>query len=294
MDSIVDETYIINMDKEIDRLKTFDLRMTSEYDESHQWKYVRMPAINGKDLKKDVSTVYRTSEDNLQLINCKGTIQPEKITELKHRCVKEANWLTPAETGCLVSHVFLWELVAKDPNLNRIIIFEDDARTHTDVITIQRLICDFYQYLHDNNIQEPDMLYLGKALDECSKYEHVWKNIYKSYHPLCLHAYLITKQGAIKLLKKLPYDAAIDMVPIHAISQNLIDVMTFHPSLYFQDIINNVSSLRNLGKALNITTECLVQQQHIHENDFKYIAFVGLAFLATLILFSLYMFLWHK
>lgn len=306
MDLLVDETYIINMDKETIRLKTFDSMMNSrnslittnisEGSRSSvtQWKYIRMPAINGKDLHNGITTVYRKSEESLELSNHKGTLQPEGITKLKEKYVKDANWLSPGEIGCLLSHVYLWELVANDPNLNRIIVFEDDARTHTDVTTIQDLICEFYTYLRQNGVEEPDMLYLGKALDECTRYEQVWKNVYKSYHPLCLHAYLITKKGAQKLLSRAPYDAPIDMVPIYAISEKSLDVMTFHPSLYFQDIINNVSSLRDLGKALNITTECLIGQQHIHEDDLKFVGLVIVGFLATLILFLLYVFMWSK
>lgn len=292
--SIVNETYIINMDKETVRLKTFDSMMNSQYNPAIQWKYVRFHAINGKELQKGISSIYRKSEDDLQLLNCKGTLYPEGVLGLKDKYVKQANWLSPGEMGCLLSHVYLWELVANDPNLYRIIVFEDDARTHTDVSTIQQLICDFYAYLGENSIEEPDMLYLGKALDECTRYEQVWKNIYKSYHPLCLHAYLITKHGAKKLLGRAQYDAPIDMVPIYAIAEKSLNVMTFHPSLYFQDIINNVSSLRDLGRALNITTECLVSQQHIHGDDLKFVGFVIVGFLATLVLFLLYVFIWSK
>lgn len=294
MNDLIDEIYIINMDNEIQRLRTFDHMMTSEHDTDQSWKYVRMPAINGRNLQKGIDTVYRVDEDTLDLINCESTLQVTDISLLKQRYMSEFHWLSPSEVGCLLSHVYLWEQLVKNPYFERIIIFEDDARTHNDIITVQKLIQDFYQYIVANNIEEPDMLYLGKALDSCMKYERVWMNVYKSHHPLCLHAYIITKKGARKLLEKGPYNVAIDLVPIHEIAKKNIQVMTFHPSIYFQDVINNESGLRGWGAVLNITTECLVDQQHISDNDIKYLGAVLIGFISALILYILYTFVWVK
>jgi len=315
---IVDETYVINMDKETTRLKTFDNMMISKYNNS-KWNYIRMPAINGKDLRNNLVTTYRISEDDLQLINCKATINIQdellqnsshiyeeqigynlinpdirKFISFKRKYIKDANWLTTGEEGCLLSHVYLWEKVATNPNLNRIIVFEDDARTQMDIVMIQELILELYKHFNINSIEEPDMLYLGKALDACIRYEHIWNNVYKSYHPLCLHAYLITKQGAQKLLKRAPYDNAIDVIPIHAIANKVLNVMVFHPSLYFQDIINNTSSLRELGRSLNTTSECLIELQHISESDMNYIGVIFIALIVVIILYLLYTFVWNK
>lgn len=286
---IIDETYIINMDKETNRLQTFDAMMTSEYDPNISWKYIRMPAINGKDVRNNITKTYRTDETELNLTNHLTTLSSPDPQLLKEKYIKLANRMSPGELGCLLSHVFLWERIATDPSLNRIAIFEDDARTHTDIITVNKLIFDLYEHLRINGMPEPDMLYLGKALDSCMTYERVWKNVYKSYHPLCLHAYIITKTGAQKLLQYAPYDEVADIVPIKLISKRILQVMSFHPSIYFQDVINNVSSLRQLGTALNITTECLVSQQHIDGNDLKFVGGVIVAFVAALILYIVFM-----
>jgi len=290
MDHIVDETFVINMDKEINRLYAFNSMMTSTYDSNISWKYVRMPAINGKDIRNGINTAYRIL-DNKDLDNLNYTLDIPSNDDMKilsTKYVKESNWLSPGEYGCLLSHVLLWEKVANDPNLNRIAIFEDDARTHIDVGTIKTLISDLYKYLENNNIEEPDMLYLGKALDDCMNYKQVWKNVYWSTHPLCLHSYIISKNGARKLLQKAPYNAAIDMIPIYEISNKTIKVMSFHPSLYFQDVINNISSLRNLGSALNITTECLVDMQHVNDNDMRFFIGVLIALISAFILYIAY------
>src|SRR5690606_36608208 len=108
-------------------------------------------------------------------------------------------FLSYSEIGCMLSHVSLWDKVASNPELKRIAIFEDDARTHLTGNTLDDLLKDFYLYIEDNNIPEPDLLYLGKCLDNCINYEKIWENIYVSTRPLCLHSYIITKNGAQKL-----------------------------------------------------------------------------------------------
>lgn len=265
MESIVNRIYVINMDHDTVRLKEFDTMM-----KKNRWDYIRSPAVNG-------SMICKKSDKN--------NLESELISdlELKQKFVKTNSWLSNNEVGCMLSHVKLWKEVAYNDNLERIAIFEDDARTHTDGDTINNLLTDFYRYLIQNDIDEPDMLYLGKALDDCMNYKRVWGNIYKSRHPLCLHAYIITKKGARELLSMAPYDYAIDVIPIKAIEAKKINVMTFHPSLYFQDIFNNKSNLRDY--ALNNTTECLVFQQHVATDSWNYVIMVVIALLAAIILF---------
>ena len=273
----VNATYVINLDTDTARLHEFDNMMADS-----NWGYIRQPAINGK-----------------KLINERDSCDPQEI-KLLDQYVKRLTWLSCSEIGCLLSHVSLWEKVAKDPNLQRIVIFEDDARTHLDGATIKKLLLDFYNYLDQKDISEPDMLYLGKSLDYCINYEKVWGNIYKSTHPLCLHAYIITKSGAKKLLDMAPYAKAIDMIPIKAIKKKIINVMAFHPSLYFQDIfglpigkkvsdLGTNSNLRKLSSALNNTAECIVPQQHITDDTWQYIIVISIAFIATLLLFVLFL-----
>lgn len=289
MDNIINETYLINMDKEVERLKTFDEMMSSKHLPDLSWKYIRVSAINGKELRDNICIPQKDTISNL--INCKQTLYyPNNIFELQDKYVSPINWLSSGEVGCLMSHVMLWEKVASEEFLNRIAVFEDDARTHMDIQTINKLILDLYKYLEDNYIPEPDMLYLGKALDDCLNYKKVWNNVYYSKHPLCLHSYIITKNGARKLLEKLPYNVAIDIVPIQAINDINLNVMTFHPSLYFQDVLNTESSLRKLGNALNITAECLIDQQHISNNDLKFLGVLIIMLFVVCILCYIYLY----
>ena len=280
MESILDGTYVINMDSDAGRLVDFNSMMTS-----CNWNYERFRGINGKKVISDGNYSYDiTSEKNI--------IEAERLQTLramKDKYVRYVTWLSASEIGCLLSHVSLWEEVANNPSKHRIAIFEDDARTHVDGNTIRQLLSDFYSHLKDNNISEPDMLYLGKALDDCMSYQKVWGNVYTSTHPLCLHAYIITKNGAQKLLNMAPYSLAIDMIPIRAIGQGIINVMAFHPSIYFQDVFNNMSNLRQLKYAINHTTECLVSQQHVSGDTWYFIFIIAVGFIAVIILSAIYM-----
>jgi hypothetical protein len=143
--------------------------------------------------------------------------------------------------------------------MERMVVFEDDAATH--VTGVPAMIEELYQELERTGRPEPDILYLGKCLDNCAGYRPVWGHVYESTHPLCLHAYVITRAGATKLLARAPYSVAIDMVTIAAIEDGAITAFAFHPSLYFQDVFHSQSNLRS--STINHTLECLTTHQHI-------------------------------
>lgn len=273
MDTVLDGTYLINLDSDVQRLQEFDRIMTIG-----EWKYERFPAVNGKKLLGSWDNIVGEEEYN----------KMRALLALKNKYVGKFHFLSKSEIGCLLSHVMLWEKVANTPGLNRIAIFEDDARTHIEASTMYQLLTDFYAHLTQHNIEEPDMLYLGKALDDCMNYEKVWGNVYKSKHPLCLHAYIMTKKGAQKLLKLAPYSLAIDMVPIRATEAGVIDIMAFHPSIYFQDVFGNVSNLRKISGAINHTSECLVTMQHVASTTWQYSIIIAIGIIATIALFIMY------
>ena len=97
-----------------------------------------------------------------------------------------------------------------------------------------------------------------------------------------------------------PYAEAIDMIPIKGIEEKIIDVMTFHPSLYFQDIfglpiggqvsdLGTNSNLRKLRSAMNNTTECIVHQQHVTGDTWYYVIIISIGLVAALLLFMTFM-----
>lgn len=273
MEVILNSTYVINMDKDIGRLEEFDRMM-----ERFRWNYTRFSGIDGKKLAIGAKSNNIAEQEQLNM-----------YTAMRNKYVNLISWLSNNEVGCLLSHVTLWEEVANNPNKNRIAIFEDDARSHIDGDTIKNKLVELYSYLRDNNIEEPDMLYLGKALDECINYEKVWDNVYYSTHPLCLHSYIITKTGAQKLLSMAPYSQAIDWIPVHASRRNYIKIMVFHPSVFFQDIFGTTSNLRKLKATINHSTECIVSQQHLSLETWEFMAAIITMFIICIILYIYFM-----
>jgi GR25 family glycosyltransferase involved in LPS biosynthesis len=318
MNNIVDKIYVINLDKDKDRLYNFDRMM-----KINKWSYERFPAVYGKNLTPE-----------------------QKI--LKQKYVNFPLEINPSEIGCLLSHVSLWEKVAYDPEINKILIFEDDACTQLDGSTIVRHINELHTYLQKEDSSDDifdistniirnethakmndvgydisplsgvqniisdvgyDILYLGKSLDMCMNYEKVVGNVYKNIMPLSLHAYILTKEGTRKLLSMAPFTESIDLVVRKLLAQynyqsssghNRVQFdglkhdhipfdglkgLTFHPSLYFQNVNTYDSNLRNKGASFTNVNECIPNQQYISQNEQTVL--IGLIILIILIVFMI-------
>lgn len=259
MNSLVDRIYLINLDKDYERLNVFDQLMNK-----FGWEYQRFSAIRGKEHRNNFHT-----------------------RSLADKYIGGFTYLSHAEVGCMLSHLSLWKLL-QDSEWERILIFEDDANTNLDGSTIENYLRDFYSYLQENEIQEPDMLYLGKALDRCADYTRVWKNVFNSSHPLCLHAYIINRKGVEVLLNRAPFRRAIDVEPIRAIEAGELNVMAFHPSLFYQDVFTWNSNLRS--DTMNLTAECLMAHQYTDEQTMNYIigAMVILILIILILIVSIF------
>lgn len=276
----VDQIYVINLDRDTERLQDFNQMMIQ-----NKWSYERFPAIYGKQLTPAQQ------------------ILKEKYVNFPLESLRQA------EIGCLLSHVSLWEKVANDDNLHKILIFEDDAQTQLDGATIVRLLTELHTHLQKEEIGPGygpigggalqggyDILYLGKSLDMCMDYEKVTGNVYRNIMPLSLHAYILTKAGAQKLLAQAPFTQSIDVVVRKLLSNynylkahNLMNIqdaekslknaqsdsatlstlkgLTFHPSLFFQNVNTYDSNLRSKGSSFTNANECLSNQQYISQNE---------------------------
>lgn len=151
----------------------------------------------------------------------------------------------------------MWLKLRDDPNLERILIFEDDVNTLLDGSTVENHIRELYDHIRSQSMEEPDILYLGKAMDKCLDYKHVTGSVFHTTSPLCLHSYIISKKAVTKLLRHCPSSKAIDFIPIHAAKRNEVQLMTFHPSIFYQDILKNSSNLRAKKSQLSTTCECM-------------------------------------
>lgn len=88
------------------------------------------------------------------------------------------------QIGCLLSHFTLWKQLQN--NDKPVLILEDDVIIKDDI----------------NKFKPPkdfDILYFGSCYEMPTK--KVIDNIYKSENPICMHGYLISKQGREKMIK---------------------------------------------------------------------------------------------
>jgi glycosyl transferase family 25 len=166
----IEHTYLINLDKDIGRMSIIDPMLKRE-----KVKYERFPAVYGKNVDMN-------SEKCNRYFSNKG----KKI-------------LKPAQIGCSLSHISIWEKIAeKTENPNAVfMILEDDAILPQ---MFQKKLSIFSEELPDNW----EMLLLGtnsmigKVYSKHLLYNH--KSIKKNGN-YGTYAYLIKQSTAKKLLK---------------------------------------------------------------------------------------------
>ena len=92
----IDKYYIINLDKDTERLRKFDI-----HTRKNNIKYFRFPAINGRNLD-------------------------ENDFRLKKYFAKNLKKYSKAQKSCTLSHISIWEKIKQDKTTFNI-IFEDDV-----------------------------------------------------------------------------------------------------------------------------------------------------------------------
>jgi GR25 family glycosyltransferase involved in LPS biosynthesis len=162
MNNYVDNVYLINMDKDIDRLK----KVTKECDKVNI-KFERFSGIKVSDLSQNILDKYIPIE-----------IQ---------------KYGTDSMIGCGLSHLFIWQDAIKK-NYKNILVLEDDVYFSND-------FNKYLQNVIEEVPKDYDILYLGykdticKAPKDCS-----FNYIYKPTFPLLTHAMIISNKGLNKLL----------------------------------------------------------------------------------------------
>ena len=214
MDQYVDRIYLINLDKETGRLERSDLLL-----KKLGWNYTRFVAKTIEDCNPDQFKVH----------------------------------LNNGERACLWSHR---ELIreAYEAGLNRILIFEDDVSTYLDSKRIEAELEILFQGVKEGKWETPNMIYLGKCLDNCFALRLLEGNLFQTFEPLCLHAYIVDRVTMATLLAMDYFPNPIDVIFADLIKSGKLRAYTYHPSLFFQDNFNNTSSLR--GKDASIVNYC--------------------------------------
>jgi GR25 family glycosyltransferase involved in LPS biosynthesis len=163
MNNYVDNVYLINMDKDYDRLE----KVTKECDKVGI-KFERFPGVNIYDLSQNILDKYI----------------PEEIQK----------YGTNGILGCGLSHLFVWQDAVKN-NYKNILVLEDDVYFTDD-------FNEYLQNVMEELPDDYDILYLGyKDLFRCKAPKNCSLNyIYKPFFPLLTHAMIISNKGLNKLL----------------------------------------------------------------------------------------------
>ena len=180
MNNYVDNVYLINMDKDIDRLK----KVTKECDKVNI-KFERFPGIKVLDLSQNILDKYVPEE--IQKYGSDGMI------------------------GCGLSHLFIWQDAIKK-NYKNILVLEDDVKFTYD---FNKYLTNIMKELPDDY----DILYLGYVETLCRKpTDSSFNYIHKPIFPLGTHAMIISNKGLNKLLKIITkIDDHIDQLIAHNI-----------------------------------------------------------------------------
>jgi GR25 family glycosyltransferase involved in LPS biosynthesis len=163
MNNYVDNVYLINMDKDIDRLK----KVTKECDKVNI-KFERFPGIKVSDLSQNILDKYVPEE--IQKYGSDGMI------------------------GCGLSHLLIWQDAIKK-NYKNILVLEDDVQ-FTDNFN------EYLENVMEELPKDYDILYLGYFELLCRKsFDSSFNYINKPIFPFGLHAYIISNKGLKKIVK---------------------------------------------------------------------------------------------
>jgi GR25 family glycosyltransferase involved in LPS biosynthesis len=223
----VDCTYVINLDREHERLE----RMRRHLGELGI-EFVRWPAVEGK-LITD--------------IDFSGAVDPRSS-------------LSKSEIGCALSHMGTW-VDALERGYERIAVFEDDSGTELSRSQLADMLRRAYAAIPNDF----DVIYLGKCLDNCDQHlvSAVDTNVVQTFGPLCMHAYIIRSKAIRELLTHLPTSKPIDVLLRSLIREHRLKAWALHPSIFIQQIEHHPSSLRgSLASQWNVK-DCRLDRKSV-------------------------------
>ena len=161
--------------------------------------------------------------------------------------------MSAGEMGCFYSHLLALETFLQSGDAQGV-VFEDDI-----ACSLSPEVFKGHMALAGKHLPNFDIVYLGKCFCECGTFKKVEKNLSSTWGALCLHAYMVSRGGAQKLLKLARKNAPrdpIDLVYYNGSLTGRIKSATFHPSLFTQDPETHQSNLRSTAEAKGNKREC--------------------------------------
>lgn len=150
----------------------------------------------------------------------------------------------PGEIGCMVSHIKIWERIVKE-GLQKTLILEDDFNPQGNISLLEEPKVEY------------DIAYLGRwKVDKNAEEEHVGGSWVRPIASYCTHAYVVTLEGAKKLLKN------------YKIKQNLIPADEFLAATYTKHRRDDIAALfPPTLKAVALAKQDFIAQKRSHEDS---------------------------
>lgn len=165
--------------------------------------------------------------------------------------------LRPGEMGCLASHLSILALASQHPNQDQFtLVFEDDIVSQLTKDAFDKHLDELWRV---SRAKKASIVHLGKCLESCSKITPVENSpgIYHSYAPSCAHALAIRNSFAKKVMEEMKdYNMGIDSILGDYVKNGVVVGLTFHPGLFYQDVLNLESGLRNKKEQMINYLEC--------------------------------------
>ena len=213
--------YLINLDRSPARLRKFT-RFYESTDLGKVKAFERVAAVDGKSINVK-SYVSSDAWDDIQDIQWFGF-------RTKH------NQLTIGAVGCYLSHLKVYKAI-RDSNYDYGIVFEDDVKfVHPDVYKRIRVAMS-------NVPDDWDILLLGCVCHVCNKYA----DYQDLKHFFLMHAYIIKKNGANKILMHLehmPIRQQIDSELSTLASAGKVKILCLNKGIVLQDNATNTTTIQ--------------------------------------------------
>ena len=184
---VLDRIFYINLDRRLERDQNVKSELTKHNLLNIPNMVDRISAVDGSQL--DLDTVPNTIITSDGIINAKSKTGRVGIS------------LTPGAIGCALSHRKAWTKIRDDPSIQTALILEDDIQLEKDFVPILK-------YYLETVKNKYDVLFLGYH-PATIKYMQINKMneselFFQTSKVYGLFGYVVTKNGAKKLLKIFP------------------------------------------------------------------------------------------
>jgi GR25 family glycosyltransferase involved in LPS biosynthesis len=219
----------------LDKIKSYTINL-----DKYKYKYNKcLKRLSPLNIKPDRFDAIYINNENDQII--KNITYPSVQYIIKNGRYSHNNIGTKGAIGCYLSHVTLWKMLI-DSNEDMFLIFEDDV----DINSITNYKLELNKFLNSVSKEDWDFIFLGYfTIKDSDNNEKENKLNYKKIDniTLGLHAYIINRKGAEKLLNNaFPIVDQLDSyISFMAINRNVNCYKPKNISFFYQNNDQNTT-----------------------------------------------------